>query len=244
MAADLASAARVDYFAAISHAVAARVRKYYRREAEVIFPPVDVAGARPGTNIADYYLIVGQLVGYKRVDLAIEACNRLGRTLRIVGMGEEYSRLRRMAGPTVSFLGSLSDEEVRKQYASCRALLFPGEEDFGIVPLEAHAAGRPVIAFGKGGVQDTVIACDFDETPFPERSTGLFFREQTAEAVADAIRMFESVEGRYSPSFIRTHAEQFDKRHFLEKMRDFLMGKLDDFSLTAPSTEKAGARNS
>ena len=111
-------------------------------------------------NIEDYYLVVGQLVNYKRVDLAIEACNQLGRALRIVGVGEEYQRLRRMAGKTVSFLGALSDEEVQNQYAHCRALLFPGEEDFGIVPVEAQASGRPVIAFGKGGARETVIGAD------------------------------------------------------------------------------------
>src|ERR1019366_1036607 len=134
---DVASAARVDHFAAISHTVAARVRKYYRRDAEVIYPPVDVLQAEVSGNIEDYYLVVGQLVNYKRVDLAVQACNRLGRTLRIVGAGEEYQRLRRMAGNTVTFLGSLSDAEVQKQYATCRALLLPGEEDFGIVPVEA-----------------------------------------------------------------------------------------------------------
>jgi glycosyltransferase involved in cell wall biosynthesis len=232
---DQASAGRVDHFAAISHSVAARVRKYYRREAEVIHPPVDVARAQLAGNIEDYYLIVGQLVNYKRVDLAIEACNQLGRRLRIVGVGEEYQRLRRTAGKTVSFLGALSDEEVQNQYAHCRALLFPGEEDFGIVPVEAQASGRPVIAFGKGGARETVIGADRDELAIPERSTGLFFGEQRADSLVEAILKFEAEERHFSPSFIRAHAEQFDKKHFLKKMGSFVAEKLEEYCEASPA---------
>jgi glycosyltransferase involved in cell wall biosynthesis len=224
---DVASAARVDHFAAISHPVAARVRKFYRRDAEVIYPPVDVSQAEVSANPEDYYLVVGQLVNYKRVDLAIQACNRLGRTLRIVGAGEEFGRLRRMAGGTVTFLGSLSDAEVQQQYGRCRALLFPGEEDFGIVPVEAQACGRPVIAFGKGGARDTVIAADLDLSP-PQQSTGMFFAEQTVDSLVEAILRFEAHEHNFSPRFIRSHAEQFDKQHFLRRMGAFVAEKLDE----------------
>jgi glycosyltransferase involved in cell wall biosynthesis len=231
---DHASASRVDYFAANSHRVASRIKKYYRREAEVIHPPVDVARAQLAGNIEDYYLIVGQLVNYKRVDLAIEACNQLGRTLRIVGVGEEYQRLRRTAGKTVNFLGALSDEEVQNQYAHCRALLFPGEEDFGIVPVEAQASGRPVIAFGKGGARETVIGADRDELAIPERSTGLFFGEQRADSLVKAILKFEAEERHFSPSFIRAHAEQFDKKHFLKKMGSFVAEKLEEYCEASP----------
>ena len=231
---DQASAARVDHFAAISHSVAARVRKYYRRDAEVIYPPVDVARARLAGNIEDYYLIVGQLVNYKRVDLAIEACNQLGRALRIVGVGEEDQRLRRMAGKTVTFLGALSDEEVQNQYAHCRALLFPGEEDFGIVPVEAQACGRPVVAFGKGGARETVIGVDRDELAIPERSTGMFFGEQRADSLVEAILKFEAEEHHFSPSFIRAHAEQFDKAHFLKKMGSFVAEKVEEYREASP----------
>jgi len=226
---DQSSAARVDYFAANSRNVAARVRKYYRREAEVIYPPVDVSGARLCEHIEDYYLVVGQLVNYKRVDLAIEACNKLGRPLRVVGAGEEYQWLRRIAGKTVSFLGPLSDEEVREQYARCRALLFPGEEDFGIVPVEAQASGRPVIAFGKGGARDTLICADQDGPAAPKLSTGVFFGEQRADSLVEAILKFEAVEHHFSPPFIRAHAEQFDKKHFLKKMGGFVAEKLEDY---------------
>lgn len=231
---DQASAARVDYFAASSRNVAARIKKYYRREAEVIHPPVDVGGAPLSGNIEDYYLVVGQLVNYKRVDLAVEACNKLGRALRVVGVGEEYKRLRRMAGKTVSFLGALSDEELRKQYAQCRALLFPGEEDFGMVPVEAQASGRPVIAFGKGGARETIIGAHQDELAVPERSTGVFFENPNANSLVDAIRDFEAVEHRFSPSFIREHVEQFDKKHFLRRMGSFVAEKLEAYREPSP----------
>ncbi len=224
---DQASAARVDYFAALSHTVAVRVRKYYRRDAEVIHPPVGVSGAPLDGDIEDYYLVVGQLVNYKRIDLAIEACNHLGRTLRVVGVGEEYKRLRRMAGKTVTFLGALSDEDVREQYSRCRALLFPGEEDFGIVPVEAQASGRPVIAFGKGGALETVIGA-FQGKSVPEQATGLFFDDQTLRSMTEAILRFETVEDRFLPQFIRAHAEQFDKRHFVDKMSKFIAEKLEE----------------
>jgi glycosyltransferase involved in cell wall biosynthesis len=231
---DQASAARVDYFAANSYHVAARIRKYYRREADVIYPPVDVSGAQLSGNIEDYYLVVGQLVNYKRLDLAIEACNKLGRALRIVGVGEECQRLRLIAGRKVSFLGALSDEEVREQYARCRALLFPGEEDFGIVPVEAQASGRPVIAFGKGGARETVIGVYEDGLAVPERSTGVFFGEQRVDSLVEAILRFEAVEHHFSPSFIRAHAEQFDKKHFLRKMGSFVAEKLEDYRESCP----------
>jgi glycosyltransferase involved in cell wall biosynthesis len=231
---DQASAARVDHFVANSHTVAARIRKYYRREAEVIYPPVKVSGAPMGGNVEDYYLAVGQLVNYKRVDLAIEACNQLGRKLRVVGVGEEYKRLRRMAGKTVSFLGALSDEDLRKQYASCRALLFPGEEDFGIVPVEAQAAGRPVIALDKGGARETIIGAYQDAHAVPEVSTGMFFGDPRAGSLVAAIRKFEAAERQFSPSFIRAHAERFDKKHFLEKMGSFVADKLEDYREPRP----------
>jgi glycosyltransferase involved in cell wall biosynthesis len=231
---DQAGAARVDYFAANSRCVAARIRKYYRRDAEVIHPPVDVSAALLSRSIEAYYLVVSQLVNYKRVDLAIEACNKVGRALRVVGVGEEYKRLRRIAGKTVSFLGSLSDEEVREQYARCRALLFPGEEDFGIVPVEAQASGRPVIAFDKGGARETVIGAHQDGLAVPERSTGVFFGDQNVDSLVEAILKFEAAEHRFSPPFIRDHAEQFDKKHFLIKMGSFVAEKLEDYREPRP----------
>jgi glycosyltransferase involved in cell wall biosynthesis len=219
---DAVSAARVDYFVANSNHVASRIKKHYRRDSFVIHPPAAVEGAYLSDRVEDYYLIVSRLTEYKRVDLAIEACNRLGRRLRIVGDGDQYKRLRRMAGPGIEFLGYLEDEDVHKNYAHCRALLFPGEEDFGLVPVEAHSFGRPVIAFGKGGVLETVVPACPTEGIHTERSTGVFFSEQTPEALMESIRYFESVESHFDPDFIQARARQFSLSRFESEMADFI----------------------
>lgn len=149
---DVASSSRVDEFVSISAHVANRVEKYYRRTSPVIYPPVDCTRFSINTASGDYYLIVSAFAPYKRLDIAIEAFNRMGaRKLRIIGKGQDESRLKKMAGPNIEFLGWRTNEEIAGYYAGCRALIFPGEEDFGIVPLEAMASGRPVIAYGKGG---------------------------------------------------------------------------------------------
>jgi len=226
---DYAAAARVDYFVANSRNVAGRIRKHYHREATVIYPPVAVSAGCISSQVEDYYAVVGELVDYKRVGLAIEACNRLGRPLRIIGEGQEYKRLRSLAGPTVKFLGHLRDQDVRENYARCRALLFPGEEDFGIVPVEAQSFGRPVIAFGRGGALETVVGGFPTDLFAPETSTGVFFAEQSADSLAAAIRFFESNEGRFSPAFIRRHAERFDASHFKAEMRAFIGARMLEF---------------
>ncbi|MGD0226682.1 MAG: glycosyltransferase [Terriglobia bacterium] len=225
---DLASAARVDYFAASSKNGAARIRKHYRREAFVIHPPVDVRAGYVADNTEDYYLVVSRLVDYKRTDLAVEACARLGRPLRVVGVGPQYRGLKELAGPTVKFLGEVAEAEKNEQYAHCRALLFPGEEDIGMVPVEAQAFGRPVIAFGQGGARETVVGACQDEGVPPERATGILFDEQTVDSLVEAIRAFEAFEPQFSPRFIRAHAEQFDKQHFLEKMNRFVGERLEE----------------
>jgi glycosyltransferase involved in cell wall biosynthesis len=218
---DAASANRVDYFVANSKNVAARIRKHYRRDAIVIHPPVDVRSGYLSSRIDDYYLFVGQLVDYKRADLAIDACNRLGRRLRIVGDGEQYARLRRMAGPTILFCGGLSDDAVREQYAHCRALLFPGEEDFGMVPVEAMSFGRPVIAYGRGGATETVDGF-YPDHPSAASSSGVFFREQTAESLIEAISAFEKAQGEFSPFRIRQSVQEFDEERFIARFTEFL----------------------
>jgi len=225
---DRAAADRVDYFAANSYNVARRIKKFYRRDAEVIYPPVDVSSGTLSRNHGDYYLVVGQLVAYKRADLAIEACERLGRPLRIVGNGEEYKHLRRLAGSKVIFLSGLTDDEVRAQYAQCRALIFPGEEDFGIVPVEAQAFGRPVIAFGKGGVRETVVPIEAGTMP-SELATGVFFYERSVDSLCDAILRFETFERRMSPELIRAHAMQFDASVFSTAMNDFVQTRMEEF---------------
>jgi glycosyltransferase involved in cell wall biosynthesis len=223
---DAASAQRVDHFVANSSNVAARIRKHYRRDATVIHPPVNVGAGYVADQIDDYYLVVGQFVDYKRVDLAISACNRLGRRLRIVGEGEQYRRLRKLAGPSVVFCGPLSDAELREQYSHCRALLFPGEEDFGIVPVEAMSFGRPVIAFGRGGATETVAGCLPDRTALAAKSTGIFFNEQTKDSLAHAILAFEKVESDFSPFLIRQSVERFDEANFKDQFSHFLVEKL------------------
>ncbi|MFN3928351.1 MAG: glycosyltransferase [Thermoflexus sp.] len=204
---DRMAADRVDVFIAISREVARRIRKFYRRPSILLHPPVDVERFQPSSRTEDYFLIVSRLIPYKRIDLAIEAFNRLKLPLVIVGDGRDRKRLEQMAGPTIRFLGRVPAEQLPDLYARCRAFVFPGVEDFGIAPVEAMAAGRPVIAFAAGGALDTVI----------EGVTGVFFREPVPESLAEAVHRFEGL--RFDPSVIRRHAEQFDKRMFQEKIK-------------------------
>jgi glycosyltransferase involved in cell wall biosynthesis len=190
---------------------------------------VNVSAGYLAGKIDDYYLVVGQFVDYKRIDLAIAACNQLGRRLHIVGEGEQYKSLRKLAGPSIHFCGSLSDEDLREQYAHCRALLFPGEEDFGIVPVEAMSFGRPVIAFGSGGVKESVNGF-YSETPGdPKHSTGVFFREQTSTSLLKAILSFEIAENRFSPFYIKQQSERFSPAHFRRGFGTFLFQKFQEF---------------
>jgi glycosyltransferase involved in cell wall biosynthesis len=226
---DSAAADRVDYFVANSRNVASRIRKHYRREATVIYPPVNTRCGYLAEKTEDYYLVVGQLVDYKRVDLAIGACNRLGRSLHIVGKGEQYARLRKLAGPTIQFCGALSDRDLHEQYAHCRALLFPGEEDFGIVPVEALSFGRPVIAYERGGVTETVKGVRAGLEDLPESSTGVFFAEQSIESLVEAIRGFEEVEHRFRPVFLKQQASRFAPEYFRQGLEQFLSRKWEEF---------------
>jgi glycosyltransferase involved in cell wall biosynthesis len=215
---DRTSSGRVDRFAAISRHVAARIERYYERSAEVIYPPVDVQRFEVAADSDDaFYLVVSALAPYKRIDLAIQAAMRVGRRLLVVGSGPEERRLHALAGPGVEFLGRRSDPEVAELYRRCRAVLFPGIEDFGIVPLEAMAAGRPVIAFAGGGVLETVVPPGGDRPP-----TGLFFHAQTVDALADAMRRLESGAVAFDPKALRSRAEEFDRGRFKETIGSFL----------------------
>jgi glycosyltransferase involved in cell wall biosynthesis len=220
---DRRTAAGVHHFVAISRFVADRIRRAYGREADVIYPPVDVSRFRMEEGPGEFYLVVSALTPYKRVDLAVEACNRLGRRLVVVGSGPEERRLRALAGPTVELLGWRDDARVAELYARCRALLFPPLEDFGITPLEAMAAGRPVIAFGEGGARETVVPPGEGEPP-----TGLFFARQTVEDLADAIRRFEASAHQFEPKALRRRAEGFDRPLFRERVHAYLRARLED----------------
>ena len=204
---DRAAADRVDHFVAISETVAARIRRYYRRESEIVYPPVDTSLFVPnGRPPEDFLLLVARLVPYKRVDLAIQAAARLNRALWVVGEGPERRRLEAMAGPTVRFLGQLPDAEVAGLYARARAFIFPGMDDFGIAPVEAQAAGRPVVAYGRGGALETIV----------DGVTGVFFDEPTVDALAEAIERAWSTP--FDPAACRANAERFDAAVFRDRI--------------------------
>lgn len=207
---DVASSQRVDEFVGISRAVAARIRKYYRREAAVIYPPVRTELFDKRETPGNYYLVVSRLIPYKRIDLAVEAFSRLGIPLKIVGDGRGRAALESRAGPNVQFVGKVAEQELAQLYLGCRAFVFPGEEDFGIAPVEAQAAGRPVIAFAAGGALDTVV----------DGETGVLFAEQTTNALADAVRRLESLP--LQPDRIRANARRFDRLVFRETLQAFV----------------------
>jgi glycosyltransferase involved in cell wall biosynthesis len=226
---DYVASARVDYYVASSHNAASRIAKYYHREAEVIHPPINISSFSVGTHYEDFYLVVSPLVAYKRVDLAIRVCNEMQRRLVVIGEGEAMGTLKKLAGPTITFLGYQPDQLVREYYQRCRAFIFPSEEDIGLTPIEAQACGRPVIAFGRGGALETVVGGFPTDSYAAESSTGVFFAEQSAESLAEAIRFFESNEARFSPAFIRQHAERFDVSRFKSEMRAFINVKMLEF---------------
>jgi glycosyltransferase involved in cell wall biosynthesis len=209
---DRHSADRVDLFLANSAFVAARIRKCYRREARVVYSPVSVHVLRADQPRGSDYLVLGQLVRYKRADLAVRACTALNLPLAVIGEGEQYEELRALAGPTVRLLGHQPAEVVRERLQTCRALLFPGVEDFGLVPVEAMAAGAPVIAYARGGVLETVV----------DGVTGCFFHEQSAAALQTALQRIESGELRIDPQAARARALQFAPERFESEMRELL----------------------
>jgi glycosyltransferase involved in cell wall biosynthesis len=211
---DRQAADRVDYYAAISLVTQRRIRKFYRRDSTVIYPPVDVSQFNVSERVEDFYLIVSALMPYKRIDIAVEAFNQLNLPLRIIGEGPEFSKLRAKASSNIEFLGRLSDEEVRDYYSRCRAFIFTAEEDYGITPLEAQASGRPVIAYGAGGALETVV----------DGVTGIFFEQQTAEALSNAVKRFDP--SCFVPQLIREHVGKFDVAVFKKRMRAFALDNL------------------
>ena len=216
--------AHVSRFVAISRTVAARIERHYQRRASLVYPPVDVTRIRPnGKPPQDFYLLVGGFVPYKREEIAIEAFRDLGRRLVVAGDGPSRRALAAAAPPNVEFTGRVSDAELADLYAHCRALIYPQEEDFGIVAVEAQAAGRPVVAFGRGGAAETVVplAVGGGESPSAGESaaTGIFFDEQSPAALVAAVRRFETEEARFDAAAIRCHAECFAVPRFCDEIR-------------------------
>jgi glycosyltransferase involved in cell wall biosynthesis len=213
---------RVDRVVVNSHYVSRRVFKYFRRESTVIYPPVDTSVGYLRSDHDDYYLTVSRITAGKRIDLLVDACNKLGRNLTIVGTGNHLNKLKSIAGPTIKFLGHVPDADLNAVYAGCRAFLFAADEDFGMATVEAQAFGRPVIAYGYGGSLETVRVGDAMGRP----DTGVYFSEQTIESVIDSIQRFEAAESSFVPHEIQEHARSFDKSVFIARMREFVGASL------------------
>ncbi|MAU11957.1 MAG: glycosyl transferase [Anaerolineaceae bacterium] len=209
---DYNAAQRVTHFIAISTEIQERIQTYYDRDSEIIFPPVETERFQPVApeEVEDYFLIVSRLIPYKRIDLAVQAATRLNLPLKIGGKGRDMERLKAMAGPTVEFLGFVPDDELPSLMAKAKAFLFPGLEDFGITPVQAEAAGRPVIAYGGGGALDTVIP----------GVTGEHFADMTVDSLVEVMSQFDAT--RYDPQKIRQHALKFDVRIFEAQIKAFV----------------------
>lgn len=211
---DYAAAQRPDVLVANSQTVADRIDRYYNRSAQVIFPPVDTGRFKANKIKGEYYLVVSRLIPYKRVDLAIQACNELKLPLKIVGDGAEMKYLQSIAGPTIEFLGSLSDAQTEQYFQNCKAFIFTANEDFGITPVEAMSAGKPVIAYGYGGASETVI----------DGKTGIFFDKQSVESVVKAMMASEQI--NYSTATISARAELFSKKRFVNNILGLVDSKM------------------
>ncbi|MDZ4742597.1 MAG: glycosyltransferase [Verrucomicrobiota bacterium] len=215
---DFKAAQTPDSFVAISNAVSRRIEEYYQRPTDaVIHPPVDIHECHAHAKRESFYLVVSELTPYKRVDIAVKACSELKKSLVVIGQGGELNRLKKMAGPLVTFMGWQKNHTVRALMARAKAFLFPGEEDFGIAPVEAMASGAPVIAFGRGGILDTVI----------DGKTGILFSHQSSESMVSAIEKFEKMAGEFSPELLRSHTKQFARSEFQKKLRHFIKNRLN-----------------
>jgi len=209
---DRSSADRVDHYIANSSFISRRIQKFYKKKSHVIFPPVNVNEFDHTQKRDDFYFCLGQLTAYKKIDIAVEAFNQSGLPLIIIGEGEQLESLRKKANANITLLGRQSFEVVKDHLQHCKALVFPGVEDFGIVPVEAQAAGAPVIAYAKGGVFDTVI----------EGKTGLFFHDQSVESLIDAVNRVESGEYSFDVNELRKHAKKFSREEFKRKISAYL----------------------
>jgi glycosyltransferase involved in cell wall biosynthesis len=213
---DLKSNENVDFFVAISDNVKIRIKQFYKRDAEVIYPPLEITKFNLSAKEEDFYLIVSALAPYKRIDIAIEAFNIIGKKLVIIGTGDCQQDLKRIAGKNIDFLGWVDDVKIGDYYQRCKALIFPTEEDFGIVPLEAQACGKPVIAYAKGGALETLNS-----------DTGVFFFPQSPSALIEAIKGFESKKSTFNREVIRKNALRFDRDIFKKNIENFVKEKIN-----------------
>lgn len=213
---DRVSADRPDEYIANSRFVAGRIKKYYKKESTVINPPIDTQKFRIGKT-GDYFLMVGRLMTYKRFDIAVEAFNRLGWPLKIIGRGLEYKKLKKMAKPNIEFTGRLSEKDLFKTYANAKAFIFPQEEDFGLVAIEAMASGKPIIAFRGGDIVEHA----------GEGKEAVYFEEQTPESLIKALKKFNP--DNFNPAAIREKALPFDKKLFKEKIKSYVESSLTNF---------------
>jgi glycosyltransferase involved in cell wall biosynthesis len=215
---DRRTANRVTHFLANSETVRQRIQECYWRDAWVLYPPVDTDFYHPNPAVdrEDFYLVLSAFAPYKRVDIAVDACNRLKKRLVVIGSGQDAARLKAMAGPTVTFLGWVSDETIRDHLRRCRALLFPGEEDFGIVPVEANACGTPVVAYGQGGATETIIPLGLNG------ATGVWFDEQNVDALTEAMEFLEREYQQFDPAAARQQALRFDKAEHVRVLTGYL----------------------
>lgn len=214
---DKMSVDRVDYFIGISRTVQQRIKKYYRRDSDIIYPPIAVKDFYISENVGDYFVTGGRLVPYKRFDLVVHVFNRLGWPIKIFGSGPEFDRLKALAKPNVEFLGRISDQEKIRLISGAKAFIHPQEEDFGITPLEAMACGRPVIAYGVGGAAESVIP----------NKTGILFYEQTWEALLDVLLHFD--EHKWNPEEIRAWSMRFDIEKFKDQIEHYVEHRYDEF---------------
>jgi glycosyltransferase involved in cell wall biosynthesis len=210
----------VDYFIAISSYTKDRIQRCYLRDSEIIYPPVNVANYSISKDVGNYFLLVARLIPYKRIDIVIDAFNKLNLPIRIIGDGHFRSRLEKISESNIRYLGKVSEDALAVNYSTCRALIFPGEEDFGIVPLEAQASGRPVIAYGAGGALETIV----------NGVTGVFFDSQTSASLIDAVNKFIEIEQSFNSEIIRNNATRFGKEIFKAKIKEFILKKYNNIN--------------
>jgi glycosyltransferase involved in cell wall biosynthesis len=222
----------VNKYVAISRYIAERIKKNYGRDSDLIYPPVDCSYFKPGFTNEGFYLMVSPLAPNKRVDIAVEAFNAIGLPLIVIGSGQEEKKMKKMAGKNIKLMGWQSDEIVREHYVNCKALIFPGVEDFGIVPLEAQACGKPVIAYGKGGALETIVPLDENIKNEKEQSgnaTGMFFYDQAPESLAQAVVRFEEAQDLFNWQVIRKNAESFDRTIFKDTINKYIEKEYKEF---------------